>query len=69
MADESGLFNKYRIINTVTHNPVEGAFVLRPTRDATALAALIHYAALTPNLTLAADLEAWIDRIGRGEHG
>jgi len=69
MTDEPGLFNKYRIRSTVTGNAVEGAFVLRPARDATALAALIHYAALTPNLTLAADLEDWIDKIQRGEHG
>ncbi len=69
MADEPGLYNKYRILNTVTKNAVEGAFVLRPARDPTALAALIHYAALTPNLTLAADLDAWILNIQAGAHG
>ena len=65
MAEERGLYNKYRIVNTETHMPVEGHFVLRPDRDPSALAALMHYAQLTPNATLAADLEAWIKRLQR----
>ncbi len=64
MSDDDGLWGKY----TVTDNggyAVIDCFVLRPERDATALAALIHYAALTPNENLAADLQDWIERINR----
>lgn len=63
MAEERGLYNKYRVVETETHIGVEGHFVLRPARDPTALAALIHYAALTPNKELAADLQDWIERM------
>ena len=44
---------------------VTDCFVLRPEQDPSALAALMHYAALTPNEELAADLEVWIKRIQR----
>ncbi len=59
-----GLWGKYEVRDNGGYH-VTNCFVLRPERDATALAALIHYAALTPNAELAADLEAWIEKINR----
>ena len=65
MDKESGLYDKYQVRQVHGGQRIEGFFVLRPNRDPTALAALIHYAALTPNKQLAADLEEWIERIQR----
>ena len=62
LRDREGLYGKYEVLDSGGYE-VTDCFVLRPERDATALAALMHYAALTPNSALAADLDEWIERI------
>ena len=66
LRDQKGLYSKFVVYEDnggVLGMEVTDCFVLRPDQDASALAALMHYAALTPNEELAADLEAWIERI------
>ena len=73
---ERGLVAKYQVQQVLGWDddttmftlglPLTDVFVLRPEKDATALAALMHYANLTPNEALADDLHDWIRRINDG---
>lgn len=73
MINERGLYGKYVVRKIESRSSLSGlgtlgrpltdVFVLSPEKDPTALAALIHYAALTPNVELAADLQTWIELI------
>jgi len=64
--DDRGLYGKYEVRKLGTlpiSPPLTDVFVLCPEKDPTALAALIHYAELTPNVRLAESLREWIQRI------
>ena len=73
LPDQKGLYSKFVVYENDARGlgglgmEVTDCFVLRPEQDASALAALMHYAALTPNEELAADLEAWIRSIQRAD--
>lgn len=58
--NDEGLMAKYIVHKAKTGETVNNCFVLRPDRDAAAVAAIRTYAAATKNRTLAADLIQWV---------
>lgn len=62
MADQNrGLYNKYQIINRNTGKEVDGDyFILKPSNDPAARAALDAYAEATDNEQLAMDITFWM---------
>jgi hypothetical protein len=63
----SGLYAKYRVTHPGSDSELLDTFVLRPSRDPHARAALAAYAAETTDLALAADLYQWLGHIARAE--
>ncbi len=65
MQHREGLYQKYEVYRSAGGDSispgkrVDGCFVLKPREDAAALAAIIHYAELTPDDKLRDDLYAW----------
>jgi hypothetical protein len=72
MRDE-GLYGKYLVYDAEAegqfdeYHPVSDVFVLRPTNDPAARAALGAYAKATDNLALSRDLWRWLAEIGDNE--
>lgn len=60
IAQYDGLKRKYVVLKADTGECVEHCFVLRPDRDAAAVAALRAYAGATDNQTLAIDIINWV---------
>lgn len=61
---EPGLYNKYQIINRETGQELVGAsFVLKPSNDSAARAALMAYAEVTDNRQLAIEITAWVSSL------
>ncbi|WP_036648353.1 hypothetical protein [Paenibacillus wynnii] len=64
MSDQKGLYNKYQIINRETGQEADGNyFVLKPTADPAARAALMAYAESIDNQQLAMDITVWISSL------
>lgn len=65
MSDQTkGLYNKYQITNRDTGKEAEGDyFVLKPTNDPAARAALMAYAEATDNEQLAAEISVWVSML------
>lgn len=62
--NNQGLYNKYQITNRETGKEAEGDyFVLKPTKDPAARAALLAYAKATDNHQLAADITVWVSSL------
>ena len=61
-----GLRRKYIVQKADSGEEVTDCFVLRPAKDRAAVAAIITYAKVTENETLAADLLRWLQRIEKG---
>ncbi|MEC0167400.1 hypothetical protein [Paenibacillus graminis] len=60
---DKGLYNKYLIFKQ-NGNKVDGdCFVLRPTKDPAARAALMAYAEATDNQQLAMDITVWLSNL------
>lgn len=57
---DKGLYQKYRVIEVTTGEPVDGCFVMRPEDDRAAFEAVLHYAFETQDKMLASDLFAWL---------
>lgn len=61
---EQGLFEKYTILDAVTKQEKTGPyFVLKPTEDPAAIAAIKKYAEVTENKELSADLIIWMESL------
>jgi hypothetical protein len=59
---EKGLYNKYKILDRETGEKKDGEyFVLKPSKDPAAFAALKRYAEITPNSELASNIESWLE--------
>lgn len=63
----SGLYGKYVVTHPGSDVPLQDVFVLRPTKDPAAAAALAAYAAATDDLLLRSDLYDWLGDIARAE--
>jgi len=62
MADNRGLYDKYKILDGETGEEKQGTyFVLKPDTDPAAIAALQKYAEITTNEELAEHISCWID--------
>lgn len=58
-----GLKVKYRVFKVKNGEPVENCFVLRPDKDAAAVAALQAYCEATNNKILANDIFNWVGKL------
>lgn len=56
----AGLYGKYTVYKNEDGSLVTDCFILRPTKDPAAVAALRAYAAATDNAELAADIINWV---------
>lgn len=60
--ERAGLYGKYTVYKNKDGSLVTDCFVLRPTKDPAAVAALRAYAATTDNAELAADIINWVGK-------
>ena len=58
--ERAGLYGKYTVYKNKDSSLVTECFVLRPTKDPAAVAALRAYAAATDNAELASDIINWV---------
>ena len=56
-----GLYSKYTVINNCTGLEVYDCFVLKPMKDETARLALLYYADICDNESLANDIKSWLN--------
>ena len=60
--ERAGLYGKYTVYKNKDGSLVTDCFVLRPTKDPAAVAAIMAYAAATDNAELAADIINWVGK-------
>lgn len=61
--ENQGLYVKYDVRKVDTGELVNNCFVLRPDKDQVAVFALLAYAEMTSNRTLAADIYSWLNTL------
>lgn len=64
MSEEKGMYEKYSVINNLTGERVKDCFVLKPTKDPAARAALRTYAEATRGTLISDHIIHWLAVIG-----